>query len=219
MEQQPDIASIAEEVARSVKSRLSSRDLTSHNLIPVGVSGRHMHLTREVLDALFGKGYQLQELRKLSQPGEFAARETVTLVGPGGRAIEKARILGPLRNFTQIELARSDGLRLGVDLPVRKSGDVAGSPGLTVVGPRGTAVLKEGAIRATRHIHMTPQDAERFGVRDGQMVRARIPGERGLTLDNVLVRVSDGFLLDFHLDTDDANAAGVGTGCYAEILP
>ncbi|HEC83168.1 MAG TPA: phosphate propanoyltransferase [Firmicutes bacterium] len=187
-------------------------------LVPIGVSARHIHLTRDVLESLFGPGYELTPMRKLSQPGEFAAEETVTIVGPKG-AIERVRLLGPLRKFTQVELARSDGLRLGLDLPVRRTGDLAGSPGITLVGPRGTVVLSEGAIRATRHIHMTPGDAERFGLRDGQIVRARIEGPRSLVFENVLVRVSSRFVLDFHIDTDDANAAGVTTGCLAEVLP
>jgi putative phosphotransacetylase len=129
------------------------------------------------------------------------------------------RVLGPVRKYTQVELSRSDGRRLGLKLPVIRSGQVAGTPGITVVGPAGTAVLSQGAICATRHVHMTEEDARTFGLRDGQIVRARFTGERGLTLDNVLVRVNDRFALDFHLDTDDANSAGIDTGCFAEILP
>jgi putative phosphotransacetylase len=214
-----DIANISDEVARRVKARLAPPDLENRIIVPVGISARHIHLTREVLEALVGRGRDLTVYRELSQPGEFAANETVTIVGPRGTAIEKVRLLGPVRNFTQIELARSDGLRLGLDLPVRRSGDVGGSPGLTVIGPRGTVVLKEGAIRATRHIHMNEQDAVRFGISDGQIVRARTSGERAVVFENVLVRVSPSFVLDFHIDTDDANAAGLETGCFAEVMP
>jgi putative phosphotransacetylase len=214
-----DIARLSDEITRRIKARVSPLDVRDGIIIPVGVSGRHIHLTREVLESLFGKGYELRVRRKLSQPGEFAAEETVTLVGPKGSAIERVRILGPVRRFTQIELARSDGIRLGIDLPVRKTGDLAGSPGLTMVGPCGTVVLKEGAIRATRHIHMSEEDAARFGLRNGQIVRARTTGERAVVFENILVRVSGSFVLDFHLDTDDANAAGLDTGCFVEVLP
>ncbi len=214
-----EIQKLSEEVAQRVKARLIGRDTSGKRLIPVGVSGRHLHLTREVLEQLYGKGYELTRLRDLSQPAEFAANETVTIVGPRGRAIEGVRILGPPRKYTQVELARSDGLRLGTDLPIRKTGDVAGTPGLTVVGPAGTVILKEGAIRATRHIHMTVADGARLGLTDGQVVRVKVGGPSGLTFDNVVVRVDDRYALDFHLDTDDANAAGLQTGDLVEILP
>jgi putative phosphotransacetylase len=227
-----DINRISDEVAKRVKSRLSAsesggnqgEDPSTFNprdkiLIPVSVSARHIHMTREVLDGLFGKGYELEVYRQLSQPAEFAAKERVTVVGPSGRAIEKVRVLGPVRKYTQVELSRSDGLRLGIKLPVVRSGQVAGTPGITVVGPAGTVVLSQGAICATRHVHMTEKDASTFGLRDGQIARARFTGERGLVFDNVLIRVNDRFALDFHLDTDDANSAGIETGCFAEILP
>jgi putative phosphotransacetylase len=214
----PDITGLGAEIARRVKARINPLDLRERIIVPVGVSARHIHLTREVLESLFGAGYELRVRRKLSQPGEFAAEEAVAIVGPRGRAIEDVRLLGPVRTFTQIELARSDGLRLGVDLPVRKSGDLEGSPGLTLIGPHGTVVLKEGAIRATRHIHMTEADASRFRLRNGQLVRVRTQGDRAVVFENVLVRVSDRFLLDFHIDTDDANATGLDTGCFVEVL-
>ncbi len=214
-----DITRLSDEVARRVQERISPTDLRNRIIVPIGVSGRHIHLTREVLESLFGKGYELTVLRELSQPGEFAANETVTIVGPGGRAIERVRILGPVRPFTQAELARSDGLKLGLDLPVRKTGDIAGTPGITLVGRRGTVVLREGAIRATRHIHMSETDGKRFGLSDGQIVRARSSGPTSVIFENVLVRVSDGFVLDFHLDTDDASAAGLDTGSFVEVMP
>jgi putative phosphotransacetylase len=214
-----EIQKLSQEVAQRVKARLVGRDMSGKRMIPVGISGRHLHLTREVLEQLYGKGYELTRLRDLSQPAEFAANETVTVVGPKGRAIEGVRILGPPRKYTQVELAGSDGIRLGIDLPIRKTGDVAGTPGLTVVGPAGTVILREGAIRATRHIHMTVIDGARFGFTDGQAVRVRVEGPSGLTFDNVVVRVNDRYALDFHLDTDDANAAGLQTGDLVEILP
>jgi putative phosphotransacetylase len=214
-----DIARLSDEVARRVRERLSPSDLRDRIVVPVGVSARHVHVTREVVESLFGRGYQLTVLRKLSQPGEFAAEESVTVVGPGGRAIERVRILGPVRRFTQAELARSDGLRLGLDLPVRRTGDVAATPGITLVGPRGTVVLSEGAIRATRHIHMSEDDAARFKLVDGQVVRVRSGGPTSVVFENVLVRASNSFVLDFHLDTDDANAAGLTTGSFVEVMP
>lgn len=228
MTDQASITRISDEIAKRVKSRLSESDSLSNPpsfnprekvLIPVSVSGRHIHMTREVLESLFGKGHDLGIYRKLSQPGEFAATEQVTVVGPSGRAIEKVRVLGPPRKFTQVELSRSDGMRLGLELPVRRTGDLSGSPGITVIGPAGTVVLSHGAICATRHVHMTGEDARAFGLRDGQIVRARFAGERGVILENVLIRVSDRFALDFHLDTDDSNSAGIDTGCFAEIIP
>jgi len=213
-----DIGKLTDEIARRVRARLGEADLAGRLIVPIGVSARHMHLTREALEALYGAGHQLRVYRNLSQVGEFAAEETVTVVGPRGRALEGVRLLGPTRSFVQIELARSDGLRLGIDLPVRKTGDLRGTPGLTVVGPAGTVVLKEGAIRTTRHIHMSAEDASRFGVRDGQIVRARIAGVRAVVLENVEIRVGERFVLDFHIDTDDANASGADTGVFAEVL-
>lgn len=213
---QTDLSKVSQDIARRVVERLSGT--IGHILVPIGVSGRHIHLTQEVLESLFGKGYKLTVKRNLSQPGEFAAEETVTIVSPSGAAIERVRILGPPRRFTQIELSRSDGMRLGLELEVRQTGDLAGTPGLTVIGPKGTVVLREGAIMANRHIHMSPDDAKRFGLCDGQIVRARIHGQRGLIFENVAIRVSDRFVLDFHIDTDDASAAGVVTGDLAEIL-
>jgi putative phosphotransacetylase len=214
-----DIERISAEVTRRVRDRLAGPSPRDRILIPIGISGRHIHLTQEVLEALFGKGYRLKVYRELSQPGEFAAEERVTIIGPSGRAIEGVRVLGPTRKFTQVELSRSDGLTLGIALPIRRTGDLSGTPGLTVAGPRGTVKIREGAVSATRHIHMTPADAERFGLSDGQIVRARVKGERGLVFDNVLIRVSDRFALDFHLDTDDANAAGLDNGSLVEIIP
>jgi putative phosphotransacetylase len=219
MNDDPDFARLGEEVARRVKERLAPTGGAKGIRVPVGVSGRHVHVTREVVEALFGRGHQLTPMKDLTQAREFAARETVTLVGPRGTALEGVRVLGPTRPYTQIELARSDGLRLGLDLPVRKTGDLGGTPGLTVVGPAGTVVLTQGAIRATRHVHVGPDDAIRLGLRDGQVMRARVGGPRALVLGNVLIRVREGFVLDFHLDTDDANAAGLETGSLVELLP
>ena len=177
--------------------------------IPVEVSNRHCHLTRETFEVLYGRGKELTPLRELSQRGEFAAQETVTLVGPNMRSIEGVRILGPFRKFDQVELSFTDGFYLGMDLPVRLSGDVAGSAPITIVGPKGSVTLKEGAIRAMRHLHASPEEAKRLGLRDGEKIAIEVPGPIGVVFQNVIVRVSPNGRLAFHIDTDEANAAGV----------
>ena len=181
----------------------------SRSGIPVTVSGRHMHIARGVLDRLFGEGFQLTKLRDLGQPGEYASEQTVTVVGRSMKALERVRVLGPVRTYTQVEISGTDAVRLGIDPPIRRSGDLVGSEGVTVVGPCGSVRLTEGAIMATRHIHMTERDAKERGVSDGDLVRIRFAGDRALVLENVLVRVSKSSALELHLDTDDANAAGV----------
>ncbi len=177
--------------------------------ILVEVSNRHCHLTRETFEILYGKGKELTLLRELSQRGEFAAQETVTLVGPNMRTIEGVRILGPFRKFDQVELSFTDGFYLGMELPVRLSGDIAGSSPITIVGPRGSVTLKEGAIRAMRHLHASPEEAKILGLRDGERIAIEIPGPIGVIFQNVVVRVSANGRLAFHIDTDEANAAGV----------
>jgi putative phosphotransacetylase len=184
--------------------------------IPVAISGRHIHLSTADCQMLFG-GETLTPLRDLSQPGEFAARETVTLVGSRG-VLEHVRVLGPLRKATQVELARTDALRLGVEAPVRDSGNHEGSAGLTVVGPCGTMMLTRGVILALRHIHMTPADAARLGVHDREIVSVRQGGERSVTLGSVLVRVSPNYRLELHLDTDEANAGLFKDGDLVELI-
>jgi len=185
--------------------------------VPVGVSGRHVHLSKEDLATLFGEGYELTVKKELSQPGQFAAEEVVTLVGHKS-VISNVRILGPLRSQTQVEISRTDGFTLGVRPPVRQSGDIAGSAGITIVGPVGAITIKEGVIIAQRHIHMSPEDAEKFGVSDKDTVSVRVDGARALIFTNVLVRVRDDFRLDFHIDTDEANAAMLGNGDEVTVL-
>ncbi|PTQ56823.1 MAG: Ethanolamine utilization protein similar to PduL [Candidatus Carbobacillus altaicus] len=187
--------------------------------VPIGVSNRHIHLSARDLDILFGPGYTLHILRPLSQPGQFAAEETVTVVGPKG-AIHHVRILGPVRKETQIEISRTDAHTLGIDAPLRLSGDIAGTPGARVIGPQGELHLERGVIIAKRHIHFHPDDAERFGVRDHDVVRVAVgtSGERGLVFDDVIARVHPTFALDFHIDVDEANAAGVKTGDVGRVL-
>lgn len=182
-----------------------------HIPIPIGVSAHHVHLSPEHLEALFGQGYQLTPRAPLSQPGQYACEEQVDLVGPRGR-IERVRVLGPVRSRTQVEISRTEEFRLGLDAPVRMSGDLSGSPGTILEGPRGQVRLEEGVICAQRHIHMTPEDALRFGLREGDVVSVRVEGERGVIFGDVAIRVSPKYKLEMHLDTDEANAAQVSTG-------
>ena len=185
--------------------------------IPVGVSGRHVHLSRAHLDALFGPGYELTKKKDLSQPGQFASEETVDIMTTKG-AFTRVRILGPVRKETQIELALTDAVKLGINPPIRDSGNVAGSPGVVMVGPNGTITLDQGAIAALRHIHMTPADAELFGVKDKDVVQVECPGERGMLMEQVLVRVNDQYALEMHVDTDEGNAACLKTGDKVRIV-
>ncbi len=185
--------------------------------IPVGVSVRHVHICPQDLAVLYGPGAQLTKARDLRQPGEFAAGETVTLVGPRMRSLEQVRILGPVRSRTQVELARTDAILLGIDPPVRRSGDLAGSAGLTLVGPQGSLRLSEGVIRANRHLHLSEPDAARFGVSDDQEVEIEVDGDKALVFRRVQVRVGK-FISELHLDTDDANAAGIGCGARARLV-
>jgi acetate kinase len=180
--------------------------------IPMAISARHVHLNRETLDLLFGKDFELTIYKPLSQPGQFAANETVTIVGPKNK-YENVRILGPIRPKNQIEISKTDEFFLGIDAPIRDSGNVDGSAPGTIIGPKGTVHLKEGFICAWRHIHMSPDDAISFGVKDKDMVEVEIDDpERPLVFRNVLIRVSDKFKLEMHIDTDEANAAEVKTG-------
>jgi len=186
--------------------------------IPVAVSARHAHLTQATLDRLFGQGYRLKSRMALSQPGQFSAEEVVSLIGPRGR-IDKVRLMGPSRAEDQVEISRTDEFVLGVDAPVRVSGDLANTPGITLEGPNGQISIPHGVIAARRHIHMSPQDAERFGLRDHDTVSVKIDSEgRDLTFNDVVVRVSPKFQLEMHLDTDEANAAGVVKGETGELV-
>lgn len=185
--------------------------------IPISASVRHVHLSQAHVEALFGPGYQLTPKAELSQPGQFAAEETITLVGPKNR-IDKVRVLGPARNETQVEISRTDEFTLGIDAPIRASGDLADSIGIRIEGPKGGVDLEKGVIQAQRHIHMSPEDAERFGVTDKEWVMVRVGGERGIVFDDVLVRVHKSYKLDMHLDTDEANAADLGREAYGVLL-
>ena len=177
--------------------------------VPISISARHLHIKQEDLETLFGSGYHLTKLTDLFQPGEFASNETVTIVGPNRRVFEKVRILGPTRKFTQVEMSFTDGRYLGMDLPLRISGDLKGSAPIVIVGPVGVLQLKEGAIRAMRHVHMSDENAVNWGLKNGQSVSIQTKGPIGLTFGNVVVRTGPNLKLEMHIDTDEANAAGL----------
>lgn len=185
--------------------------------IPVGVSNRHIHLSQADQDTLFGQGYQMTKMKDLSQPGQFACKETVTLCGPSG-VIEKVRILGPVRSKTQVEILSGDCFKLGIKTPLKMSGELQGTPGITLVGTKGTALVTEGMIVAQRHIHMTPADAQRFEVKDGQWLSIQVDGPRGGTYSNVAVRVNDASALECHIDTEEANAMHVNGSTTIRII-
>ncbi|MCI5585525.1 MAG: phosphate propanoyltransferase [Lachnospiraceae bacterium] len=185
--------------------------------VPIGISARHIHLTQEDVEKLFGEGYQLTKRSEL-MGGQFASNEQCTIVGLKLRAIENVRILGPVRSKSQVEISATDARTLGVKAPTRQSGDIAGSAPIALVGPKGAIYLKEGCIVAARHIHMPPADAEAAGVKDGDMVSVRMGDERGALLEQVKIRVDESFTLEMHIDTDEANACQVKQGDLAVIV-
>lgn len=186
--------------------------------VPVAVSARHAHLSTATVRKLFGPAYELRVHKWLSQTGQFSAEETVSLIGPRGR-LNHVRLMGPPREHDQVELSRSDECLLGINAPLRVSGDLAQTPGLTVAGPAGEITLQSGVITARRHIHMSSTEAQQFALRDGQTVSVKVDSNgRDLIFGDVIVRVAPDFRLELHLDTDEANAAGVVNGDYAEIV-
>jgi len=187
------------------------------NPLVVNVSARHCHLTPEAVETLFGKGHQLGVHKWLYQDGQFAARETLTLIGPRSRVISNLRILGPCRNINQVELAYTDGIALGFDLPLRISGDIKGSAGCMLMGPAGFFEMSEGVIRALRHVHMSPEDANFYNVKAGSQMKLRIGGPCGVTLDNLLARVDKAFKLEVHIDTDEGNACNLQPNTPCEL--
>jgi putative phosphotransacetylase len=196
-------------VREVVVQKLAARVQPGKPTLAVHASARHIHVSREDLGRLFGPGYELTVDRPLYQEGNFAAKETVTLIGPRSRLISNLRILGPLRSRTQVELAFTDAVSLGLDLPVRLSGDLDGTPGAVLMGPKGIVEMKDGVIRAAMHVHMGPQDAAHYGVQHGDEMKLRVGGAAGLTFERVRVRVGRDFRLDVHMDTDEANACGL----------
>ena len=209
-------------VMAAVRAALESQGVTVVRdtlTVPVGVSNRHIHLSSADVETLFGKGYELQPMKELSQPGQFACKEQLTIIGPSMRAIEKVRVLGPVRKATQVEISRTDSYTLKVKAPVRESGNITGSAPITIVGPKGVVHIEEGCIIANRHIHMAPEDGVRFGVNDGDYVNVEVDdGERRTKWYDVQVRVHPQFRLEMHVDTDDANAVGLPCGSQVRIV-
>jgi putative phosphotransacetylase len=187
-------------------------------MIPLGVSNRHIHLTAATFHRLFGEHAAFEEMRPLYQPGEFASKHTLTIVGPKLRSIPSVRILGPLRKYNQVEVSLTDAVYLGIDPPVVNSGSLGSAEPLTLVGPAGSVYIEKCAIIASRHIHMTPGDARRLGVRDGDYCRVRVGGEKSTIFENVLIRTNENWLLQMHLDTDDANAANIREETFVEFI-
>lgn len=192
-------------------------ELKKKLFIEVEASGRHVHLSKKDLNTLFGEGYQLTKAKDLSQPGQFACNERVTISGPKG-AIKNVIILGPERKDTQVEVSLTDALALGIKPPIRLSGDVEDSPGVVIINGDRKVEINQGIIVAKRHIHMLPEDAQRFGVEDGEVVKIKVFGLRPLIFDDVVVRISKNFRTFVHIDYDEANACGFKKGTFALIL-
>lgn len=204
------LETLIEKVAERVQEQLDSS-------FEIEASGRHVHLSQEDLDRLFGPGYELTKMKDLSQPGQYAAQERVTLLGPKG-VFRNVVILGPVRKESQVEVSATDCLQLGIQAPVRESGDIEGTPGIVLVNGNSTVSLDKGLIVAKRHIHMTPEDAELLGVSNHEIVQVRAEGQRSLIFDDVVVRVSPKFATYMHIDYDEANAAGFVKGMRGRIV-
>lgn len=202
-----------------VEAQLNGKQSTPNRTkgIPIGVSARHLHVTQEHLEILFGSGAKLTPKKEL-MGGQYAAEERVTLVGKSLRAIENVRILGPVRSQTQVEVSKTDSRGLGINPPIRESGNIEGSAPICIVGPKGVVYLEEGCILAKRHIHMNEDDAKYYNVKDNDIVSIEVEGERKSVFHNVQVRVSPSYSLEMHIDTDEANAAGVSCGSMATII-
>jgi putative phosphotransacetylase len=211
-----DLRGIVERMVREAVERHNPAG--SDRAVPVNISARHMHVCQDHLETLFGRGAVLTKLRDLMQPGEFAANETVAVIGPNRRAFEQVRILGPVRKVTQVELSFTDGRYLGMNLPARISGDITGTHPAILVGPKGVVQLGEGVIRALRHVHMNEDDVARLGLRSGQAISVRTDGPMGVTFDQVLVRAGKNLVREMHIDTDEANAAGLSANASGEMI-
>lgn len=185
--------------------------------VTVGISNRHVHLTKEHLEVLFGKGYELQVLRPINQPGQFASVEKVSIETPKAR-MDGVRILGPLRSYTQVEISKTDAIKLGLNPPVRESGDLENSAPITIIGPVGTVVLEQGCILANRHIHITPEEVKKFGLEGISKVKVKISGEKGGIMDQVYLKEAEASYYEMHIDTDDANAFLLQNGDEVEFL-
>jgi putative phosphotransacetylase len=208
-------------VRQAVYQRLGKtmpKTASAPNPLVVNVSARHCHLTQEAVEALFGKGHQLTVHKWLYQDGQFAAKETLTLIGPRSRVISNLRILGPCRTLNQVELAYTDAIALGFEIPLRISGNIKGTPGGMLMGPAGFFEMAEGIIRALRHVHMHPDDTAFYGVKSGSEMKLKIGGPCGLTLDKMLVREDKSFKLEVHIDTDEGNACNLQSDTPCELI-
>lgn len=210
-----NVSAVADAILQALQS---TENVACSNGVPVGISNRHIHLSREHIDILFGKDYKLTPIKDLSQPGQFACKELLTIVGPSLRPIENVRVLGPERPESQVEISRTDSYTLKVKPPVRESGKIKGSAPISIIGPKGIVTLKEGCIIANRHIHMSLEDGVKFGVKDNEYVTVDVDSERRTRFYDVQVRVHKNFRLEMHLDTDDANAAAIKNGDKVKII-
>lgn len=210
-----DIKNITNMIIESIKNSEMSKQNSKG--IPVGVSARHIHLTADAVARLYGQGYQLTKKKEL-MGGQYACNETVAVISHKMKILEHIRVIGPVRNQSQLEISATDAFKFGVDAPVRNSGDTKGSASITLVGPMGSVTLEEGCIIAARHIHMSSSDARNFNVIDNEMVSVKYEGIRATTFHNVLVRVGDSYSLEMHIDTDEANAAGIKTGNLMNLI-
>jgi putative phosphotransacetylase len=204
-------------LVRLIAKAVSAVQQEERLLIPVGISNRHVHLSRPDIEALFGSGYQMRVFKALGQPGQCAYEETVTLVGPKG-AIPGVRVLGPPRESTQVEISMTDGYTLGINPPLLESGLRSPTPTLSIVGPRGAITCSQGVICALRHLHMSPPEAAGLGIKDGDTVSIRSHGDRALVFNNVRVRVREDFKTEFHIDVDEARAGNIKNGEFVELL-
>jgi propanediol utilization protein len=212
-----DRAAVSRLVREALQANLADARKAAPKLV-VNVSARHCHVTPEDLERLYGKGHPLTPLKALYQDGFFAAQETVTIIGPRHRIIPGIRILGPCRDHSQVELAFTDAVMLGLDIPVRKSGNIAGSPGCYLMGPKGMIEMKQGVIRHERHVHMGAGDADYFGVKDGSRMHLRIKSTCPTVFEDLLVRVSEGAKLEVHIDTDEGNACDLPHATHTELF-
>ena len=208
------------DIAAIVKKVISEMDAGAAQDagIPVGISNRHIHLSTQDLETLFGAGYELTPIKDLSQPGQYACKETLTIIGPSMRPIENVRVLGPVRKASQVEISLTDSFVLKVKPPVRESGDIKGSAPVTIIGPKGIVTLSEGCIIANRHIHLTPEYAQKNGIKDGDYVDVLVESVKSTKFFDVQVRVRDDFNVEMHIDTDDANSAGLKNGDLVTII-
>lgn len=217
----PHRAVIEHMVRKAVYSKAGKpapESVAAPNPLLVNVSARHCHLSQEAVEALFGPGHQLTPMKWLYQDGQYAAKESVTLVGPRKRVIGNLRILGPCRPLNQVELAYTDAVSLGFEIPLRASGDIDGTPGCMLMGPNGFFEMEEGVIRALRHVHMHPEDAEFYGVKHKDMMKLQIGGPCAISLDEMLVRVDESFKLEVHIDTDEGNACDLKPNTPVELV-